>query len=137
MTSVTVCTYPFKVVGKTARKRINRSEDGARGVAEANEVIDRVMFDCDSDGLTSCGGCEEEQKTCRNDPNIVGFCSQLEVKCRARSPASGPPCYTHWWLTVLQLKQIRRVQVRCILHDNRRQHCGEQRRENADHVNSR
>ena len=76
MTSVTVCPSHFKVVGKTTRKRINRSEDGVRGVAssrEANDVIDRVMFDCDSDGLTSCGGCEEKQKTCRNDPNIVGF----------------------------------------------------------------
>ena len=32
---------------------------------------------------------------------------------------------------------IRMVQARSILHHGRRQHCGERRRENADHVNSR
>ena len=41
------------------------------------------------------------------------------------------------WLSEPQDSRIRKAQVRCIPHDGRRQHCGKQRRENADRVNSR
>ena len=72
-----VCNNRFEAIAG-ARPR---QEDKTRG-------RERVMFDCDSDGSTSCGGCEEERgeeqdgsengsedtEGCRKDPNLVGIC---------------------------------------------------------------
>ena len=62
----------------------------------------RVIFDCDSDASTSRGSqCTEK---CEIDPNLDRAKANLCVRC----PASGRPCHSHWWSTVVLQKQSHR-----------------------------
>ena len=66
-------------------------------------------FVCDGDASAFCGGFEEERgrdwRLVRRHRRIQDGLNPVAILHHVRLPASGRPCHSHWWLTVVLQKQ--------------------------------